>query len=87
MRGAVTVAAAQTLPTDTPMRSTLILIAFAVAAMSLLLQGGTIGTVVRRISPKVDRAAVDEHARSERERLFSMLEATASSIPTSSRAP
>jgi NhaP-type Na+/H+ or K+/H+ antiporter len=40
MRGAVTVAAAQTLPEDTPQRATLILVAFVVAAGTLLLQGG-----------------------------------------------
>ena len=39
MRGAVTVAAAQTLPEDTPQRSVLVLIAFAVAALSLLRAG------------------------------------------------
>ncbi|MGJ6980833.1 cation:proton antiporter [Aestuariimicrobium soli] len=43
MRGAVTVAAAQTLPDDTPQRSVLVLIAFAVATGSLLVQGGTVG--------------------------------------------
>ena len=47
MRGAVTVAAAQTLPDDTPQRSVLVLIAFAVAVMSLLVQGGTIGPLLR----------------------------------------
>ena len=52
MRGAVTVAAAQTLPEDTPQRSVLVLIAFAVAAMSLLVQGGTIGPLLRRITPE-----------------------------------
>jgi CPA1 family monovalent cation:H+ antiporter len=46
MRGAVTVAAAQTLPEDTPQRPVLVLIAFAVAALSLLLQGGTIGPLL-----------------------------------------
>ncbi|MBH0116031.1 cation:proton antiporter [Salinibacterium sp. NG253] len=81
MRGAITVAAAQTLPSDTPQRSTLILIAFAVAAMSLLVQGGTIGTVVRRISPKVDKVAVAEREREERTRLFALLKASASTIP------
>jgi CPA1 family monovalent cation:H+ antiporter len=48
MRGAVTVAAAQTLPADTPQRSVLVLIAFAVATLSLLIQGGTIGPLLRR---------------------------------------
>ena len=51
MRGAVTVAAAQTLPEDTPQRSVLVLVAFAVATISLLAQGGTIGLLLRRITP------------------------------------
>ncbi|MGI3783625.1 MAG: cation:proton antiporter, partial [Janthinobacterium lividum] len=50
MRGAVTVAAAQTLPDDTPQRSVLVLVAFTVAALSLLVQGGTIGPLLRRIA-------------------------------------
>ena len=49
MRGAVTVAAAQTLPADTPQRSLLVLIAFTVAAGTLLVQGGTLPYLVRRL--------------------------------------
>ena len=49
MRGAVTLAAAQSLPSDTPHRSLLILAAFFVAAGTLLLQGGTLGPVARRL--------------------------------------
>ena len=49
MRGVVTVAAAQTLPLDTPHRSFLVLVAFGVAAFSLLLQGSTLPWVVRRL--------------------------------------
>ena len=49
MRGAITVAAATTLPTDTPNRSLLVLIAFVVAAGSLLVQGGTLPWLVRRL--------------------------------------
>ncbi len=49
MRGVVTVAAAQSLPADTPHRSFLVLVAFLVAAGSLLLQGGTLPWVVRRL--------------------------------------
>ncbi|GAC57437.1 putative solute/hydrogen antiporter [Gordonia hirsuta DSM 44140 = NBRC 16056] len=56
LRGAVTLAAAQTLPTDTPHRSLLILIAFFVAAMSLGIQGGTIGWLLRRL-PLPDQTA------------------------------
>lgn len=81
MRGAITVAAAQSLPSDTPLRSTLILIAFVVAALSLLVQGGTIGAVVRRLAPKIDHAAEAERATSERTRLFSLLKASAATVP------
>ncbi len=51
MRGAVTLAAAQTLPSDTPDRSLLVLIAFVVAASSLLIQGGSLSAFVRWIRP------------------------------------
>ncbi|MGO2747616.1 cation:proton antiporter [Microbacterium sp.] len=47
MRGAVTLAAAQTLPKDTPERDLLIFIAFVVAAGSLMLQGLTLPVVAR----------------------------------------
>lgn len=49
MRGVVTLAAAQTLPDTFPERSLLILIAFGVAAGTLLVQGGTLPWVVRRL--------------------------------------
>ncbi|RXZ88388.1 sodium:proton antiporter [Agromyces atrinae] len=47
MRGAVTLAAAQTLPRDTPDRDLLVFIAFLVAAGSLLLQGLTLPVLAR----------------------------------------
>jgi monovalent cation/hydrogen antiporter len=47
MRGVVTLAAAQSLPLDFPYRSQLILIAFTVAIVTLLLQGGTLPFVIR----------------------------------------
>ncbi|WP_402469771.1 cation:proton antiporter [Isoptericola aurantiacus] len=49
MRGVVTLAAAQTLPADFPQRSLLVLVAFGVAAGTLLVQGGTLPWVVRRL--------------------------------------
>ncbi len=49
MRGAVTLAAAQSLPSDTPHRPLLVLTAFFVAAGTLLVQGGTLGLVARRL--------------------------------------
>lgn len=56
MRGAVTLAAAQTLP-EGPTRSFLILIAFLVAVGTLLLQGSTIGPLTK----KLGLAASDEN--------------------------
>lgn len=65
MRGAVTVAAAQTLPDDTPARPVLVLVAFVVAATTLLLQGSTLPAVIRLVRvPGDDPAAVrDEYRR------------------------
>jgi CPA1 family monovalent cation:H+ antiporter len=81
MRGAVTVAAAQTLPDGTPQRSVLVLVAFAVAVMSLLLQGGTIAWLLRLISPRADDAAAAAHRQAELDRIFALLRATAEQIP------
>ncbi|MFW0786883.1 sodium:proton antiporter [Gordonia sp. CPCC 206044] len=64
LRGVVTLAAAQTLPSDTPSRSLLVLIAFVVAAASLLCQGGTLAWLIRALritDDSEDRAK--EHAR------------------------
>lgn len=47
MRGVVTLAAAQTLPVDTPYRPQLVLIAFTVAISTLLVQGSTLPLVIR----------------------------------------
>ncbi|GIG36329.1 cation:proton antiporter [Cellulomonas pakistanensis] len=63
MRGVVTLAAAQSLPRDTPHRALLLLVAFVVAAGTLLVQGGTLGWLVRRLGlardGSDDRAEVD----------------------------
>lgn len=80
MRGAVTVAAAQTLPEDTPQRSVLVLIAFAVAMLSLLLQGGTIGWLLKLISPKVDQAVVDAATTDERTQVMQVLRTSAETV-------
>ncbi len=47
MRGVVTLAAAQSLPSETPYRPQLVLIAFTVAVSTLLLQGGTLPWLIR----------------------------------------
>lgn len=61
MRGAVTVAAAQTLPLDTPHRAELILIAYVGAAIMLLLQGSTLPWVINKL--KVEGDSPDELRR------------------------
>nr|WP_198677578.1 sodium:proton antiporter [Leucobacter luti] len=65
MRGVVTLAAAQTLPADTPSRSLLILVAFIVAGASLLLQGGTLPWVVRLVRPAAPDPQEDAAERAE----------------------
>ncbi|MCU1480349.1 MAG: hypothetical protein JWQ19_1135 [Subtercola sp.] len=60
MRGVVTLAAAQSLPENTPYRPQLILIAFTVAIVTLVLQGTTLPMVIRwsgirLASPVADR--------------------------------
>ena len=64
MRGAVTVAAAQLLPPQTPHRSLLVFVAFAVATLSLLLQGGSIGVLAGRLFPGGPSEA-DQQARDD----------------------
>ncbi|TCK25828.1 cation:proton antiporter [Pseudonocardia endophytica] len=74
MRGAVTLAAAQTLPEDAPQRSLLVVVAFLVAAASLLFQGSTLAWVVHRVKP----AGPDpEAAAAERDELQSRMRAVA----------
>ena len=83
MRGAITLAAAQTLPEDAPGRPLLILIAFLVATSSLLLQGGTLPRLISLVKP----AGVDESvAYDERLRLMSLLEHTAATVTNESGA-
>lgn len=84
MRGAVTLAAAQTLPADAPSRSLLVLIAFLVAAGSLLLQGGTITTVVRWVKPAGRNQQAEQ---SEHEELLALLQQTASEVTNKQELP
>ncbi len=80
MRGAVTVAAAQTLEPDTPHRSILVLIAYGVAAMSLALQGGTIGLLLRLLAPKSGQEDSDAQTRAEVLRIFELLRTSGATI-------
>jgi CPA1 family monovalent cation:H+ antiporter len=65
MRGAISLAAAQSLPQHTPARSLLVLIAFVVATVTLLLQGLTLPAVIRavRVPPDDAERMRADHAR------------------------
>lgn len=63
MRGAVTLAAAQTLPAGTPQRALLVLIAFLVAVGTLVIQGGTLALIVKALglgASRENESGVDE---------------------------
>lgn len=51
MRGVVTLAAAQSIPTSVPYRSQLVLIAFAVAVLTLLIHGLSLPSLIRKLRP------------------------------------
>jgi NhaP-type Na+/H+ or K+/H+ antiporter len=82
MRGAVTVAAAQTIPTiaegGPQDRGLLILIAFGVPAVSLLLQGGTLSLLIRALKPATDDPAELEEQRGA---VLRMVQDAAAAIP------
>lgn len=75
MRGVVTLAAAQTLPWGTPHRSLLIVIAFFIAAGSLLLQGGTLGPVIKGLGLAGQSAAPEGELTRLRQELAEEAEA------------
>lgn len=87
MRGAVTVAAAQTLPPNTPSRSLLILIAFAVALLSLVVQGGTVGALVRALTSHSDMVAAQQDAAEQRTQIMTMLREVAQEVPRGPEPP
>jgi Na+/H+ antiporter len=64
MRGAVSLAAALALPGDFPYRDPILLITFIVILVTLLIQGGTLGVVIRglRLTLRVDRDAAPVYA-------------------------
>lgn len=68
MRGVVTLAAAQSLPENTPYRPQLILIAFTVAVVSIVVQGGTLPWLIRALGVQ----GVD--ARADSRELATLLE-------------
>ncbi|RII90254.1 sodium:proton antiporter, partial [Clavibacter californiensis] len=65
MRGVVTLAAAQSLPSGTPYRAQLVLIAFTVAIVSLLVNGGTLPAVIRLSGIRGSDAVEDQRQLAE----------------------
>lgn len=74
MRGVVTLAAAQSLPVDFPYRSQLVLIAFVVALVTLVVQGGTLPLLIRVLGI---RGTDEEAARRELSLLIAELQEAA----------
>jgi monovalent cation/hydrogen antiporter len=64
MRGAVSLAAALSLPVDFPYRDPILLITFTVILVTLLIQGGTLSVVIRilKLNLTVDSEAEPAHA-------------------------
>lgn len=75
MRGAITVAAAQTMPLDAPQRSYLVLIAFFVAGFSLLIQGGTLRRFVAIVKPTP--GPTEEQIQADAQELSRLLDSAA----------
>jgi CPA1 family monovalent cation:H+ antiporter len=73
MRGAVSLAAALALPAETPQRDLLIFVTFAVILATLVLQGLTLPTVIRRLQVHGD-------GEEEREELRARLAATEAAL-------
>ncbi|MFD1721893.1 cation:proton antiporter [Amnibacterium endophyticum] len=83
MRGAVTVAAAQTIPEAAAgltedVRNLLVLVAFGTAALSLLLQGGTLAVLIRRLRPATDDPAQLDQ---ERRKVLQLAKDAAAAVP------
>lgn len=80
MRGAVTVAAAQTLVDSRAgdAAPVLVLIAFAAAALSLVLQGGTLAALIRVLQPRRDDPEVLDQ---ERQRIRDLMRRSVEAVP------
>ena len=76
MRGVVTLAAAQSLPEDTTHRALLVLVAFTVAAGTLLVQGSSLPWLVRRLG----LAGASHRSASDRMALRDELDAAAAGV-------
>lgn len=79
------IAPKQTLPPEAPQRSVLILVAFAVAALSLVVQGSTVAPLVRRLSSDDDSAESARRDAAERREVRSVLRRSADGVPAPDR--
>ena len=70
MRGAITLAAAQTISTHAPMRALLLMIALFIAAGALIIQGLTLPALIRIVKPKMASGDISEE---EREKLLKVM--------------
>ncbi|AOZ73189.1 hypothetical protein BK816_07680 [Boudabousia tangfeifanii] len=77
MRGGVTLAAAQTLPYNTPHRAFLLVTAFLVASISLTIQGGTLGWLIKKVKPTPQTPP----SRADRTRLIRVMVRAFESVP------
>ena len=71
MRGAITLAAAQTISSDAPMRSFLLTIALFFASGALVIQGLSLPWLIRLIKPKMASADISEEEREELRQVMS----------------
>lgn len=76
MRGAITLAAAQTFPLSTPNRNLLMFTAFLVAAISLIIQGGTLAAFIRWIKPD----SAGGYAPDELDAVYQLIEVAKESV-------
>ena len=65
MRGAITLAAAQTISTHAPMRSLLLSIALFIAAGALVIQGLTLPALIRIVKPQMASGDISEEERAK----------------------
>ena len=65
MRGAITLAAAQTISTHAPMRALLLTIALFIAAGALVIQGLTLPGLIRLVKPKMATGDISEEERAK----------------------
>lgn len=71
MRGAITLAAAQTISSAAPMRSFLLTIALFIASGALVIQGLSLPWLIRLIKPKMASADIGEEEREELRQVMS----------------